>query len=338
MGFKTGVHQQVAGSLVDCVNACSQCGEVALLVRSQAVKVSLRVSGVDTRSAVWHVRVDLGDLLVAFFGVTVVQVLFQLGESDLAFLHVLDQWPEFSLKEIGSLLGRAPVEQFFLKVDVPVVFYLGAGLGDGFDDTLGVDLFVLQSVDDVVCFGLKRCGPVRQRRWLAKDVPAAKSYGVSFPARLAPPANTFFILLSISLRRSNTFSDGRSVDRFTDSTGFVLFVGRIFKLLFKPLHLNTGDVFQRYKCCFSETSGVVDCKYLECRVAAELLLQAIHRLAGTGMAFDQTVQRNRAARDHSPRQHAVAQGVHGFAVDVGDVNVLACIERRLDASLGFAVG
>ena len=145
-------------------------------------------------------------------------------------------------------------------------------------------------------------------------------------------------MLSISLRRSNTFSDGRSVDRFTDSTGFVLFVGRIFKLLFKPLHLNTGDVFQRYKCCFPDTSGVVDRKYLERRVVAELLLQAIHRLAGTGMAFDQTVQRNRAASDHSPRQHAIAQSVYGFTVDVGNVNVLACIKRSLDTSLGLAVG
>ena len=253
MGFEAGVHQQVAGSLVDCINACSQCSEVALLLRRQAGKVSLCISSVDTRSAVGHVRVDLGNLLVALFGVTVVQVLFKLGKRDAALLHVLDQRPEFSLKEVGGLLGGATVEQLFLKVDVPVVLYLGAGLSDRFNDTLGVDLLVLQSVKDVVCFGFKGCSPVSQRRWLTKDVALAKAYGVSLPARLAPPANTFFILLSISLRRSNTFSDGRSVDRFTDSTGFVLFVGSIFKLLFKPLHLNTGDIFQRFECCFSET-------------------------------------------------------------------------------------
>ena len=135
---------------VDRVDSIGQRFESRLLLGAQSSQIRLGVSRLDARSAVLHLRIDLGNLRVALRRVPVPQIFLEVAHIDAGALHLGQQRTKLKVEKVFHALRCAAVEEFFLKVWVEGVADLLAGLHNRLDHALRVDMLVLERIDHVV--------------------------------------------------------------------------------------------------------------------------------------------------------------------------------------------
>ena len=108
--FESRTDEDCLTVAVDRVDPLGQRVESRLLLGAQSGQIRLGVGRLDARSAVLHLRVDLGDLPVALFGVPVPQIFLEVAHVDLGGLHLRQQWAKLHIKEVFHPLGGPAVE------------------------------------------------------------------------------------------------------------------------------------------------------------------------------------------------------------------------------------
>ena len=135
---------------VDRVDSLGQCVESRLLLGAQSGQIRLGVGRLDPRTAVLHLRIDLGDLRIALGRVPVPQIFLEVTHVDTAALHLGQQRTKLEIEKVFHALGGATVEEFFLQVRIEGVTNLFTGLHDRLNNALRIDVLVLQRVDHVI--------------------------------------------------------------------------------------------------------------------------------------------------------------------------------------------